>query len=366
MTSSHSLNASWSDENGSKSRVITKLVSVVLCVVLASALPVGSAFAYNFIQHSPSKYWYVSPTYTSYNTGAYNQMGYYSADCYSFMNIACTSQAASSGSITSQAGITVGNALGTETMHWGTAVTNWGGSSKGSYVQGSLSHTINYSEGAAAWGYGTVKSNSSASYEVTSSNIFLLTLTDPGIMSAGEDTGTNAAEWTPGMHNFVGEDGLVYGVPYTNENGETVMPDMGRVEASNSEIGYIVIADMDDVIYNGAVTDEDRLQAIEENAKMEAAALKEAFEEYYGIDALDYESALECVMSIRYKDGKAAAVDAMSEGAKASSLGQADGINVLEDDFDAIFELARPSMMVSMPVYSEDGSVVGEFSFERL
>ena len=41
-----------------------------------------------------------------------------------------------------------------------------------------------------------------------------------------------------GMHNFVGENGLVYGVPYTDEFGQTVMPDMGRVEATNGPIGY--------------------------------------------------------------------------------------------------------------------------------
>ena len=49
--------------------------------------------------------------------------------------------------------------------------------------------------------------------EVTSDNIFLLTLEDAGTISLNDED----EAWTPGMHNFVGENGLVYGVPYTDE-----------------------------------------------------------------------------------------------------------------------------------------------------
>ena len=44
-----------------------------------------------------------------------------------------------------------------------------------------------------------------------------------------------------------------------------------------------------------------------------------------------------------------------------------DKITVTEEVFNAIFELARPQMQVSVPVYAEDGiTVIGDFRFDRI
>lgn len=356
---------------------------VLLCSACSIALAfsmVGTAFAYNYQKESSYRYWYVNPTYRSYNKGAYNQMGYYLANCYSWMNVSNYERVVGEGTMISQAGGTTGTVWGTEVMHWGEAMTSWANTPQHTYIRSSLEWDIGHGEGAAAWGYGKVRSADLTMNEVTSDNIFLLTLEDAGTISLNDE----GEEWTPGMHNFVGENGLVYGVPYTDGNGQTVMPDMGRVEATNGTVGYMAIDDIEAAVFNGAKTPDGQVKAAEQNARDEAKALRAAFAEYYGIDALSDAAAYQCIIDGRYeggtesakskmeRDASALLAEALDEGEVAeahlnslSNSGFTNSLTISDAAFEEILNLAKENMKVSVPVYSVEGAVVGEYSFER-
>lgn len=388
---------------GKMGKYLTRILAVILSTAVLSFCTFGTAFAYNFYNESSVRFWNVNPTYQSYNAGAFDQMGYYFADCHSWMHIMNSSQNVPAGSIMSQAGMSVGNMWGTLTMEWGDAVTNTEQNSVLRNVSAYKYRGLNYTEGASAWGYGKIRSNDGSITEVTSSEIFLIVLTDPGIMSLGEGESSKGSLWRPDKDNFVGDDGLVYGVPYSNASGETVMPDMGRVIATNGEVGYIDIGSMETAVYNGATTAEGRAQAVADNINLEAHAFQQAFLEYFGIDSLSYDAAVECAKEIRYEDGKASARTAIqndtredlalaiSEGSVAdqralsvledgvsfvsvedvgqSALGNVapNEIMITDDVLDEIYKLARPQLMVSVPVYASDRmTILGEYSFARL
>ena len=227
--------------------------------------------------------------------------------------------------------------------------------------------------------------------DVTSDNIFLLTLEDSGIIASTEADEVDA--WVPGMHNFVGEGGLLYGVPYTNDEGKTIMPDMGRVEATNGSIGYMAVDSIETAVFNGATTPSEQIEAAKQNAIDEAKAFRSAFAEYYGIDALSDAAAYQCIIDVRYEGGVADAISAMEQDTKdfmlevingdvavlsdggdsmveahLESLTSSDSsgkYSISEEAFEEILNIAKRSMMVSVPVYSIEGDVVGEYSFVR-
>lgn len=186
------------------------------------------------------------------------------------------------------------------------------------------------------------------------------------------------------MHNFVGENGLVYGVPYTDENGQTVMPDMGRVEAANGTVGYMAIDDIEAAVFNGAKTPDGQVKAAEQNARDEAKALRTAFAEYYGIDALSDAAAYQCIFDVRYEGGTESAKSKMERDASAllaealddgevaearlgslSNSGFTNSLTISDAAFEEILNLAKENMKVSVLVYSVEGTVVGEYSFVR-
>lgn len=362
-----------------KKNIKKALVCSVCSIVLAFSM-VGTAFAYNYQKESSYRYWYVNPTYRSYNKGAYNQMGYYLANCYSWMNVSNYERVVGEGAMISQAGGTTGTVWGTEVMHWGEAMTSWANTPQHTYIRSSLEWDIGHGEGAAAWGYGKVRSANLTMNEVTSDNIFLLTLEDAGTISLNDED----EAWTPGMHNFVGENGLVYGVPYTDEFGQTVMPDMGRVEATNGTVGYMAIDDIEAAVFNGAKTQTEQAEAAEQNARDEAKALRAAFAEYYGIDALSDAAAYQCIIDVRYeggtesakskmeRDASALLAEALDEGEVAeahlnslSNSGFTNSLTISDAAFEEILNLAKENMKVFVPVYSVEGAVVGEYSFVR-
>ena len=299
---------------------------------------------------------------------------------YSWMNVSNYERVVGEGAMISQAGGTTGTVWGTEVMHWGEAMTSWANTPQHTYIRSSLEWDIGHGEGAAAWGYGKVRSANLTMNEVTSDNIFLLTLEDAGTISLNDED----EAWTPGMHNFVGENGLVYGVPYTDEFGQTVMPDMGRVEATNGTVGYMAIDDIEVAVFNGAKTQTEQAEAAEQNARDEAKALRAAFADYYGIDALSDAAAYQCIIDVRYEGGTESAkskmerdtsallAEALDEGevteARLSSLshsGFANNLTISDAAFEDILNIAKENMKVSVPVYSVEGAVVGEYSFVR-
>ena len=372
-----------------RKRNLAKAFLCSACSIILAFSMVGTALAYNY--QKESGYWYVNPTYRSYNKGAYNQMGYYLANCYSWMNVSNYERVVGDGAMISQAGGTTGTVWGTEVMHWGEAETSWADTPQHTYIRSSLEWDIGHGEGAAAWGYGQVRSADWTMNDVTSDNIFLLTLEDPGTITSTESDEVDA--WVPGMHNFVGEDGLLYGVPYTNDEGKTIMPDMGRVEATNGNIGYMAVDSIEAAVFNGATSPSEQIEAAKQNAIDEAKAFRSAFAEYYGIDALSDAAAYQCIIDVRYEGGVADAISAMeqdtedfmlqvingdvavlSDGgdsmveAHLESLTSPDSsgkYSISEEAFEEILNIAKQSMTVSVPVYSIEGDVIGEYSFVR-
>lgn len=177
---------------------------------------------------------------------------------------------------------------------------------------------------------------------------------------------------------------MVYGVPYTDGNGQTVMPDMGRVEATNGAVGYVAIDDIEAAVFNGAKTPDGQVKAAEQNARDEAKALRTAFAEYYGIDALSDAAAYQCIIDVRYeggtesakskmeRDASALLAEALDEGEVAearlnslSNSGFTNSLAISDAAFEEILNLAKENMKVSVPVYSVEGTVVGEYSFVR-
>ena len=280
---------------------------------------------------------------------------------------------------------------GTEVMHWGEAATSWENTPQHTYIRSSLEWDIGHGEGAAAWGYGKVRSADWTMNEVTSDNIFPLTLEDPGTIASVEADETGV--WVPGMHNFVGENGLLYGVPYTDAEGKTVMPDMGRVEATNGTIGYMAVDSIETAVFNGAASPSEQIEAAKQNAIDEAKAFRSAFAEYYGVDALSDAAAYQCIIDVRYEGGVEGAIFAIEQDTKDFMLevirgdvavfsgGENDAVSnhlesltgsspsgeymTSEEAFEEILDIAKQSMVVSVPVYSIEGDVIGEYSFVR-
>ena len=184
-----------------------------------------------------------------------------------------------------------------------------------------------------------------------------------------------------------------YGVPYADAEGKMVMPDMGRVEATNGNIGYMAVDSIETAVFNGAKSPSEQIEAAKQNAIDEAKAFRSAFAEYYGIDALSDAAAYQCIIDVRYEGGVENAISAIEQDTKEFMLevirGDVAVLSSDEDDtvsnhlesligsnpsgeyeiseeaFEEILDIAKQSMMVSVPVYSVEGDVIGEYSFVR-
>ena len=105
---------------------------------------------------------------------------------------------------------------------------------------------------------------------------------------------------------------------------------------------------------------------------------------FYGIDALSDAAAYQCIIDVRYEGGTESAkskmerdtsallAEALDEGevteARLSSLshsGFANNLTISDAAFEDILNIAKENMKVSVPVYSVEGAVVGEYSFVR-
>lgn len=146
----------------------------------------------------------------------------------------------------------------------------------------------------------------------------------------------------------------------------------------------MAIDDIEVAVFNGAKTQTEQAEAAEQNARDEAKALRAAFAEYYGIDALSDAAAYQCIIDVRYEGGTESAkskmerdtsallAEALDEGevteARLSSLshsGFANNLTISDAAFEDILNIAKENMKVSVPVYSVEGAVVGEYSFVR-
>ena len=177
---------------------------------------------------------------------------------------------------------------------------------------------------------------------------------------------------------------------------------MLRISLDDGKTGYIPNDAMEQAALDNAST-FDELEVVSRHiAENEVQAFQSAFAEYYGIDALSDEVALDCVEKIRLPNGDARAAQAMERGtaqvlanaaneglvdkAKARGLSAlneanlmpltlnsdnyvltAEDVMISDRDFAAIMELVVPELEISIPAYAEDGkTIVGEFAFIRI
>ena len=368
--------------------------SVLLAATLMAGVSAGTAFAATETFTSSYKTWNVDPTYRSYNTGAYTLMGYYFCDVDSGMHITNTSRTVQSGAISSQAMLSIGR-NGTLYSDAGPVVTNTSSNSVLNYIRSnhyySLS-TLRGESGAIAWGRGQVRSADLTMNNVTSAQFSMVTLDASGHwtgLSTGNDfeiMSAGFAGWPEG--NFVDSDGLVYGVPYTDEDGNLVEPDMLRVMLDDESFGYVSLAEMDAMVFEGAATQEELDAVVARIEEAAANAYKNAFAQYYGIDVLSFDDALNCVSDLKTYGADMArervensTSAALAEGVKSGVVSEGRGseltadstvsfaapsISISEDAFCEIQSLAAPMMSISVPVYSDNGTVIGQYPVCRL
>lgn len=108
-----------------------------------------------------------------------------------------------------------------------------------------------------------------------------------------------------GAYASVGEDGKVYGVPHENDYGETVMPDMMRVRATNGVYGYVDNRSQAFAVLGYPETQEEMSSAIAANSEKKASALRDAFAEYFGVDLLSHEQGYEVGRILTKSNGHA-------------------------------------------------------------
>lgn len=371
-----------------------KLPSIALGVLLLTGLTVSSAYAWNYSYRSDTFYTNSTPVYASYNTAAYNQMGYYQVDGYSSMHVACSTDIARIGEINSQAAFTIGKLNGDEYAYLGPSVTNDTIKQAGSYVTSECEATAVAltDAGIMAWGMGWGRSDNGVPYDVGTDYFILGTLQEWGPVVPGIRATDVEGEWVPGSNNFTDAAGLLYGVPCVDEAGFLVIPDMLRVELSEGAFGYVSVTDVRMASVGNEAEQADGRQAGEKAAKRNAEALQTAFEQYYGVSALDYDDAAACISLMRYENGykKAAAwMESCAGDALASAINNGTvsrenalkalpgddeketkltanpgQISITEDTLRTIMALAAPQMSVSVPAYASDGkTIIGAYSF---
>lgn len=220
---------------------------------------------------------------------------------------------------------------------------------------------------------------------------------------------------------IVGEDGKVYGIPHTNAYDEFVMPDMVKVRATNGTYGYIDNVAQAFAVLGYPDSQEEMMEAIDDNTELKANALREAFFECYGVDLLNSGDAheivsiaakqngrenarvalvestnaglLEALQAGRIESTKAASLivhslqnadqveaspiadervaklDAAEEflaNQGAASLGKED-IEIDAEAFSDLYRIAQEKTAVAVPVYAIDGeTVVGEYMINMM
>lgn len=386
---------------------------LVLAMLLVLAMSLGTvpAYANTPVYCNGIRWWNVGPTYGSWNEGMHNQLGYAAADCWSTMKIWCEERGVQAGAIHAWAGLTKTDSLARQTMYWGPEEQNWGSLGQGQNVIANHELRIWSTDSGSAWGYGTVRSADLSIHEVNSENLFLIYVPIQPWFGASSNSDASIVPYADPENddftrNFTGPDGLVYGVPYEDANGNVMMPDMGRVLTTDGQIGYMSLDMLVDESCGGDNISswEELAQMTDELADQKALALKQAFAEYSGVDALDFETAYECVTELSLNGDEACA--AIIENDVAATLAKAVNDNVVSSDiinsivkenaiisaesasvqdkqrnnlriseadveiseeaFDAILELARPSVALKLPVYASDGvTVIGECSINR-
>ena len=148
--------------------------------------------------------------------------------------------------------------------------------------------------------------------------------------------------------------GQTYGTIRDRADGTVEQAELVRVEATNGQIGYISVLQMEVAAMIGA----------DHTADDAAKALCVSAQRLYGWDVIDFEEARDVVINATLANGRERSYQTFAQyvGNRAGSE-----LEVTEDDFRAIFDEARKAVAVTIPVYKEDGeTVIGEYIVNRL
>lgn len=333
------------------------MVSVLMGILLIIACLPSTAYAWTKAYVSDTRTYNINPTYQNLNKGMINSYGNYFANCRSEMTVYCSSGTASVGSMKVQGVITYGTVAGNEYDEMGVMVSN--GNPMAQYAQLTGSKELEVSNlkghvGALAWGNGSVRSNSGTWKSLDTEYHLVATIDAFGnMMPASDNEGYDlASSWQPGQSNFVGSDGLTYGVPAISSDGDIVKPDMLRVLLDNGNEAYVSCEEMD-AITTDAVS---RLNYTDE-AKRFASYLNEALD----ADVVDVEIA-EGIID-EYKN-----TGSLTEGMEMTSLVAChtdlnDEVNMVKCAEESLAKVAE-FQRVAIPAYSDDGSKIGIYYIE--
>lgn len=387
-------------------RFLTAAVIPAFCALLLSFFQVFQAYAWNATIDGTSKtISLVNKTAVCKIQGAYTLRGQIYSDVGSTLTVDITSGAvAPIGTVQAQAVILHGVESFlqvNEVNEFGLRVINTSALDPSrplfSFLSSSAGYQLNRYDGdvgAAVYGLGQIDSYSFESNYVSVLSYDVLNSVWLPSSYMGASTLDFSPGWVYGSSNFIGEDGLLYGVPYYDEEGRMAVPDMYRVQLEDGSIGYISNEEMSLATVDYAETPEEREAVVRGILDIEARAIQRGFAEYYGIGLLSYEDALECAEKMRYENGMALAAEVMERGVKEDLLVAAkngmvdfglvcsdklrsnslDDIDenlfgeaiVFDEAFEEIFKLALPSLAVTIPAYDEKGEVVGTYSFARV
>lgn len=227
---------------------------------------------------------------------------------------------------------------------------------------------------------------------------------------------------------YMGDDGLIYGVPFEGEDGLITMPDMTRVRATNGNYGYISMDEMYSAIIDYATTEEEKSQSVANVAAMRAPAFAHATERYFGTaaltageltaladglhreggyvnaqssysdlaaaplaaainqDIIERDVAIALVSEYAHEANETAIAPLSADGSNAQAVADAiesyaadiidnranapitaDQVTITSTMFDEIYEIAKAELAVPIPVYASDGTtVVGTYMVDRM
>ena len=400
--------------------MLKRLVKCLGVVWVSFAMSLGLTIpAFAAVNFGAAHYKYMEPslTYKYRNGYSYSQMGYYYADCESWMWVKNQGRSVGSGAIMSQAGMTVYDVLAQDHVIWGPSVTNSGSNPDGFAIESYLYYCLNAPDGAVSWGYGIVRRPDTTYLEIGTEENYLGSLGSWGVYSR---TG-GIAKMSDGAI-VMGDDGLSYGVPFEDETGILCMPDMVRVKLNESSYGYVCYDELVNAAFNGASSEEELGVAINTIDQQKAQAIESAINTFFGCDLISSDQARNLVDALSLQNGRenmrsqlesdiapalaqkindgilsddAAAIvlgeslelkgcirDGANVDSKAGVLPSDDALKYIEEhDFDAIkprdihisadvvrevISMARSSVAYAIPVYDEGGTVLGTYHIDRI
>lgn len=390
---------------------IKRVGAVYLASIALVGLTAGAAFGWNSIWKVSDIAYNWNPVFSSNNQGAYTLYGYYAADTGSFVNVCNASGHSDPSTICARASLIYGDNYGGEYTEWGDAALNLNGSGPYEWITSSHTKHVTHTPslpagiiGVSCWGDGWVVTYDGTSRAINTYYGLVLTTDQDGNYIGGDtvmrSTGSQEPSWTPGASNFRGSDGLLYGVPCTNDSGEIVVPDMCRVKLADGTAAYVSIDELNAATVDYATTAQERESFSKNLLDKETTAFQSAFAEYFGVDNLSYDQARDYAEDLRYENGEnlvAQSIEANHSDAIASEIRNgsassnyaervsssisengltssdqllssvsAEDIVVTSEDVAAIYNIMRPQFTVSIPAYDEDGTILGQYSFVRM